>query len=80
MRNRGDPFKRMVFSRSSLGEHQSGKWHPSVHYRGVPIYEKFKNDFHKLKLSRDSVNGSVNSSMRKREGEIYQIKHQTSNI
>jgi hypothetical protein len=43
-----------------------------VNCRGVPVSEKLKNGFHKLKLSRDSVNGSVNSSMRKREGEIDQ--------
>jgi hypothetical protein len=42
-----------------------------VNYKGVPISGKAQeNGFHKLKLSRDSVNGSIKYSMRKREGEI----------
>jgi hypothetical protein len=44
-----------------------------VNCRGVPLSGKVqKMASKKLKLSRDSVNGSVKSSMRKREGEIYQ--------
>jgi hypothetical protein len=57
-------------SSSRLKECHSSKWHLGIHYRGVPLYGKIKNGFQRLKHRRDSVNGSVNSSMRKREGEI----------
>jgi hypothetical protein len=44
-----------------------------VNCRGVPLFLKSsKNGFKRLKLRKDSINGSVNSSMKKREGEIDQ--------
>jgi hypothetical protein len=44
---------------------------PSVNCREVPLYGKFqKMASNKLKISRDLVNGYVNSSMRNREGKI----------
>ena len=36
------------------------------------ILKNLKNGFHKIKLNRDSVNGFVNSSNKKREGKIDQ--------
>jgi hypothetical protein len=45
-----------------------------MNYMGVLVLKKFENGFQKIKLSRDSINDSVNSSNKKREGEITQNK------
>jgi hypothetical protein len=41
-----------------------------MNFKGVQVSKKFKNDFSQLKINKDSINGSVNSSMRNMEGEI----------
>jgi hypothetical protein len=38
----------------------------------VLVLKKLKNGCHNLKLNKDSINGSINYSMKKREGEIDQ--------